>query len=188
MGSGFFGKPVKPVNRTRTSGLPKFREVSETSDSEGNRRYLPPAPQSLMVPLLSLLSSLHSAPPPLRVPDCRVTPSFMAGECMTWVSFFFVIFYSFEKFIFSHASRSLGIRSSRIQLATHHTHTQTVHPISLIIIQKRSFPPPTICLGSRRPQQRTSPSLAERLLPSHHFGRSWLALPLRRRWWACFLG
>ena len=103
VGSGFFGKPVKPVNRTRTSGLPKFREVSETSDSEGNRRYLPPAPQSLMVPLLLLLSSLHSAPPPLRVPDCWVTPSFMAGECMTWVSFFFVIFYSFEKFILAGA-------------------------------------------------------------------------------------
>ena len=98
MGSGFFGKPVKPVNRTQTSGLPKFREVSETSDSEGNCHYLPPAPQSLMVPLLLLLSLLHSAPPHLQVPDCQVTPSFMAGECMTWVSFFFVIFYSFEKF------------------------------------------------------------------------------------------
>ena len=70
--------------------------------------------------------------------------SFMAGECRIQMSFFLLIFIHLKNFISFLASRSQSIHSLRMLLSTHYT--KTLHPISLIIIQQHSFPPPLITL------------------------------------------
>ena len=91
-------------------------------------------------------------------------------------------FYLFKNFIFSHASRSPGIYSLGAVLPTHYTllpphYAQAVHPISLFIIWKHSFLPPSktlLCLNithcrGHQSQQWALPLLTEHC-PSHCFG------------------
>ena len=142
---------------------------------------------------LALNPSSHSQSPALTVLAIRHSPTLVSSRLSGYFmiygwgvhdsgEFFLSYFYSFKKFIFSYASRNPGIRSLGAVLPTHYTplpphYTQAVHPISLIIIRKCSFPPPSttsLCLnithcGSRQSQQWALPSLTERL-PSHRFG------------------
>ena len=164
--------------RARTSGLWKFREVSGIGVAVV-------ASHSLSIPPLTL--------DPLSCHCVRYAT--LPALASSRLSGYFIIygwgvhdsgefslsyFYSFENFIFSHASRGPGIRSLGAVLPTRCTplpphYAQAVHPISLII-RKRSFPPPSktsLCLttrrGGRRSQQWALPSLTEHR-PSHRFG------------------